>query len=322
MAKRIQPLKPDIILKNYWNDNRQFADLFNAVLFGGEQVISPDELEDVDTEESSILEHRDYAENIRASRDSIKIRKKSLTYGVELTLLGLESQEHIHYAMPMRVMGYDYGTYKKQYDSNTGKYQNANGMTEDEYLSRMKKTDKFTPVITVVVYYGEKAWDGATTLHDMLNIPDKMKPFVNDYKMLLVEAGKNDLILHNMNNVAFFDMLKVILDKSIPKNEAKKKVIEYAVRHNVNKTVVMTVAGATGSNIDYNAFEKGDGDMCTLFDEIAKEGEIKGIEQGIQALIESFQELDIPFLKSQKQLMTKFSLSEDSAKKYMDKYWK
>ena len=35
----------------------------------------------------------------------------------------------------------------------------------------MRKTDKFTPVITVVVYYGEKAWDGATTLHDMLNIP-------------------------------------------------------------------------------------------------------------------------------------------------------
>lgn len=33
----------------------------------------------------------------------------------------------------------------------------------------------------------------------------------------------------------------------------------------------MTVAGAAGSNIDYNAFEKGDGDMCTLFGEIAKE---------------------------------------------------
>lgn len=277
MAKKIQHLKPDIILKNYWNDNSQFADLFNAVLFGGEQVISPDELEDVDTEESSILEHRDYAENIRASRDNIKVCKKSLTYGVELTLLGLESQEHIHYAMPMRIMGYDYGTYKKQYDSNAGKYQSADGLDENEYLSGMKKTDKFTPVITVVVYYGEKAWDGATALHDMLNIPDKMKPFVNDYKMLLVEAGKNDLILHNINNMAFFGMLKVILDKSIPKNEAKKKVIEYAVRHNVNKTVVMTVAGATGSNIDYNAFEKGDGDVCTLFNEIAKEGEAKGI---------------------------------------------
>ena len=319
MTKKTQDLKPDTVLKNYWNNNEQFADLFNAILFGGEQVISPDELEDADTEESSILEHREYAESIKASRDSIKICKKSLTHGVEFVMLGLESQEHIHYAMPMRVMGYDYGTYKKQYDSNAKKYQTKNGMTDDEYLSRMKQADRFTPVITVVVYYGDNPWDGATTLHGMLNIPDKMKPFVNDYKMLLVEARQNDLIFHNMTNIAFFDMLKVVLDKSITKNEAKEKVIKYAIEHNVNKTVVMTVAGATNRKIDYHALsKKGDVTMCTLFDEIEKEGMIKGI----QAFIESLQEMEIPYNKTQNQLMVKFSLSEDTAQEYMDKFWK
>lgn len=234
-------------------------------------------------------------------------------------MLGLESQEHIHYAMPMRVMGYDYGTYKKQYDSNAKKYQTKNGMTDDEYLSRMKQADRFTPVITVVVYYGDHPWDGATTLHGMLNIPDRMKPFVNDYKMLLVKARKNDLIFHNMTNIAFFDMLKVVLDKSITKNEAKEKVIKYAIEHNVDKTVVMTVAGATNRKIDYHALsKKGDVTMCTLFDEIEKEGMIKGI----QALIESLQEMEIPYNKTQNQLMVKFSLSEDTAQEYMDKFWK
>lgn len=327
MTKKTQDLKPDTVLKNYWNNNEQFADLFNAVLFGGEQVISPDDLEDADTEESSIFEHREYAESIKASRDSIKICKKSLTHGVEFVMLGMESQEHIHYAMPMRVMGYDYGTYKKQYDSNAKKYQTKDGMTDDEYLSRMKQTDRFTPVITVVVYYGDNPWDGATTLHGMLNVPDKMKPFVNDYKMLLVEARQNDLIFHNMTNIAFFDMLKVVLDKSITKNEAKEKVIKYAIEHNVDKTVVMTVAGATNRKIDYNALsKKGDVTMCTLFDEIEKEGVMRGktegIIEGIQALIESLQEMEIPYTKTQNQLMTKFSLSEDTAQEYMDKFWK
>ncbi len=327
MAKKTQDLKPDTVLKNYWNNNEQFADFFNAVLFNGEQVISPDELEDADTEESSVMEHREYAESIRASRDSIKICKRSTADGVEFVMLGMESQEHIHYAMPMRVMGYDYGTYKKQYDSNAKKYHTSEGLGTDEYLSGMKKADKFTPVVTVVVYYGDNPWDGSTTLHGMLDIPDKMKPFVNDYKILLVEAGQNDLTLHNMNNIAFFDMLKVVLNKNITKNEARQKVIEYALKHDVDKTVVMTVAGATNCRIDYNALsQKGDVTMCTLFDEIAKEGEAKGIEQGIeqgiQALIESFQEMEIPFLRSQTQLMTKFSLSEDNARKYMDKYWK
>ena len=61
MAKKTKDLKPDTVLKNYWSDNEQFADLFNAVLFEGKQVIKPEELEDVDTEECSVLEHREYA---------------------------------------------------------------------------------------------------------------------------------------------------------------------------------------------------------------------------------------------------------------------
>ena len=48
MRKKKQNLKPDIVLKNYWSNNEQFADLFNAVLFDGRQVIHPEELEDVD----------------------------------------------------------------------------------------------------------------------------------------------------------------------------------------------------------------------------------------------------------------------------------
>lgn len=268
------------------------------MLFEGKQVIRPEELEDVDTEESSVLEHKDYAESIRASRDNIKVSKKSTTFGVEFVMFGMESQEHIHYAMPLRVMGYDYGTYKKQYDSNARKYQTVRGLEEDEYLSRMKKTDRFIPVITMVVYYGEKPWDGAVSLHEMLDIPDGMKAFVNDYKILLVEARENSLGFHNVKNVAFFNMMRIILDKSLSRDEARKKVIDYAREHKVDKSVIMTVAGATNCKIDYNALSKrGDFDMCTLFDEIAKENEAKGIvETGLDfglsenAILERLQE--------------------------------
>lgn len=70
MSQKSQALKPDTILKNYWRNNERFADFFNAVLFEGQQIISPDELTDIDTEESSILEHKNYAETIEASRDN------------------------------------------------------------------------------------------------------------------------------------------------------------------------------------------------------------------------------------------------------------
>ena len=55
MTKKTQNLKPDTVLKNYWNNKEQFADLFNAVLFEGRQMIKPEELEDVDTESSLLF---------------------------------------------------------------------------------------------------------------------------------------------------------------------------------------------------------------------------------------------------------------------------
>ena len=86
MSDKIQKLKPDTVLKNYWRNNEQFADLFNAVLFDGEPVIKPEELEDADTDESSVLEHRGYAESIQASRDNIKIctawKRESAAYSL------------------------------------------------------------------------------------------------------------------------------------------------------------------------------------------------------------------------------------------------
>ena len=47
MGKKV--LKADTVVKNYWRNNEQFADIFNAVLFNGNKVIKPEELEDMDT---------------------------------------------------------------------------------------------------------------------------------------------------------------------------------------------------------------------------------------------------------------------------------
>lgn len=180
----------------------------------------------------------------------------------------LRFQEHINYAMPMRVMGYDYSTYKKQHDSNATKHKSADGKEEDEYLSRMKRTDRFMPVIMVTVYYGRKPWDGATSLYGMLDIPEELRKYVNDYRMLLVEARKNELALHNMNNVDSFNLLEILLNDSRPVGEIRSRAIGYTRECRVDKSVIMTAAGAVGNKIDYGALEqRGDVDMYTVFEE-------------------------------------------------------
>lgn len=76
-------------------------------------------------------------------------------------------------------------------------------------------------------------------------------------------------------------MLQIVLDRSIPKNEAKQKAIQYSMEYKIDKSVLITVAGAANMKLDYNALiEKGDDTMCTLFEEIAKEGEVRGEIRG------------------------------------------
>ena len=312
MEKRPGKLKADIVLKNYWRDNAHFADFFNAVLFDGRQIIKPDELESEDTEVSFISEHKERLETIEVSRDVVKIHKRSAMQGVELVLLGMEAQEHIHYAMPMRVMGYDYSAYRRQYSANAQKHRENKDLQGDEYLSGMGREDKFIPIITVVVYYGEKPWDGAASLWGILSIPQQMRKFVNDYKMWLVEARQNNLVLHNMDNKDLFNLLEILLDKSMSLKEIRNRAIEYTQEHKVDMAVVMTVAGATNNKVDYDMLsKKGDADMCTVFEETWEEGKAEGKAEGIIVMgldcglseddvLEKLQEkLNIPLQKAQ-----------------------
>lgn len=283
MVQQKLELKPDAVLKQYWNDNEHFADFFNAVLFQGEAVIKSQDLCDVDSQETTVVENKKMMRSMQMTRDVVKLCKHSNKHNVEFVLLGMESQEHIHYAMPMRVMGYDYIAYKKQYDANAKSYKEASGVTEDEYLSRMRKADRFIPVITVVVYYGEKPWDAATSLHAMLVLEDVVKPFVNDYKMQLVEARKNKLHFHNINNQDLFQLLAILLNNTRQKDLIKQAAIAYTKDHKVDKSVVITAAGAANCKLDYSQMKtKGEVDMCTVFEETWQEGLNEGLERGIE----------------------------------------
>lgn len=62
-------------------------------------------------------------------------------------------------------------------------------MNRDEFLSGVTKEDRLHPVITLVIYVGEKEWDGPRSLKDMfVEVPEEFKPYLPDYKMNLLEV--------------------------------------------------------------------------------------------------------------------------------------
>lgn len=142
-------------------------------------------------------------------------------------------------------------------------------------------------------------------------------------KMNLVEARENKLKLHNINNVDLFNLLEILLDKSRPLKETKEKAIAYAEEHKVDKSVIMTVAGAANTRIDYKAFEIGDGKMYTVFEEIAKENENKGRLEGrtegeAKGIIVVGFELGLSESEILGMLQKKLNLPEEKAQEYME----
>lgn len=90
--------------------------------------------------------------------------------------------------------------------------------------------------------------------------------------------------------------------------------------YGVDRTVIMTLAGATNCKIDYNALAaKGDADMCTLFNEIAKEGEARGKAESI---IETGLDCGLSENDILERLQKKLEISLQQAQKYLAMFGK
>ena len=67
-----------------------------------------------------------------------------------------------------------------------------------EFLSGFKKEDRIEPIITLVLYYGLKEWDGSTDLYGMMEVNDYLKDssifreYVPNYKINLIDVEHMD----------------------------------------------------------------------------------------------------------------------------------
>ena len=275
--------KADVILKDFWRQNERFADLFNAVIFRGKQVIKPEDLTERDTDMSGIIQFKGYQETLERTRDVVK----KMAYGVEFAVLGIESQQKIHYAMPLRTMLYDSLGYLKEYQEITRIRKAERGkMTEDEFLSKMRKEDRLHPIISIVLYYSEKSWDGPTCLKDMIvEMPEEMERIFSDYKMNLVQIRESEqYTFHNEEVRAVFEISREIFNGNLDKINEK-------YRNRDLTPELITVIGKITDSAELVRQGKIEevANMCTALEKWEKEnierGTKRGIEKGIAKMV-------------------------------------
>lgn len=145
-----------------WND--VFADVVNVNLFHGEQKIKPDELESVPVEMNySDLEGKHHL----LVQDIIKRVERM---GVCIAFLGCENQKQISNIMPIRDMGYTYALYAKQVREIMAENKERN---QEAYAKGIHDNQKLVPVITFILYFGNKKWERPLSLLDILDIPEE-----------------------------------------------------------------------------------------------------------------------------------------------------
>lgn len=133
-------------------------------------------------------------------------------------------------------------------------------------------------IITLVIYYGEEKWDGATTLTDLLKIPEEWKGFVNDYKMFLIEMrNENKWEFQNKDNDIFFAIVKEALGKKkLDLKEFKKRYED----RKVDKETLAAISVVLGKQtlLEYaQKSEKGEMSMCMALDNLEKEAREEGM---------------------------------------------
>ena len=245
----------DITEKNLETLNDVFADIVNVLLFKGEQVINEKDLE-ADTTKSMFKADGKIHEQ---ERDVSKFWKNG---EIRISILGIENQTAQDSDMPLRVISYDGASYKQQ------------------LLDKNQK--KRYPVATLVLYFGtEEKWSKAKHLYDCFEIPEKLKPFVNDYKI-------------NVFNIAFLSPKTIAMFKSDFKIIAeyfrakrlnqKYKGSKEKLKH-ANETLKMFSA-LTGDNsfekvYNESNFKKGGITMCDVVERIRNDGITEGINKGI-----------------------------------------
>jgi len=271
----------DVTLKTFWRDNEHFADLFNATVFNGKQVLKPDKLTEMDTDVSATIHSKSYNESITRNRDVVK----KMSDSVEFNILGLEIQDKTHYAMPLRTMTYDALGYIKEYNDikKHHKLNKDSFSSHEEFLSGINKSDRFHPIITLVLYYGESLWDGPTCLSDMMiSMPDNIKAYFSDYKLNLVQILDSDK--YTFYNEDVRDVFNII--RNIYNDDFDSIYREYESR-NVDIDVMELICNITSvpklMDLCTDTEQGGTVNMCEAMKRFQAECESKGMKEGIDS---------------------------------------
>ena len=291
----------DKIMKEFLENNAYFVDFFNAYFFDGERVLKPENCMELDSKmNDSNMDLEKHVDVIRKYND-----------GNLYSAFIIENQSYVDMSMVVRAAAYEYVAYERMLKK-----------------SKKNKSKEKLPMVNILVFYtGERPWNAARQLSELVEVDERFESYFHDYKMNLIEITGNTSYNFNEEDVYnLFYICRSIYDQSIYEGTSNHFGL---VKSRVLK-VVKTLTDVEWLDLE-ELEEKEEIEMCEAekrwlevkSKEWKAEGIKKGIEQGIEQGSENNRKemyrtmVDKGFSVSS--IASIFSVSEESIRKLLIK---
>lgn len=180
----------DKMMKEFLENNAYFVDFFNAYFFDGERVLKPENCMELDSEmNDSNMDLEKHVDVIRKYND-----------GNLYSAFIIENQSYVDMSMVVRAAVYEFVAYERMLKK-----------------SKKNRNNKKLPMVNILVFYtGEKPWNAARQLSQLVEVDERFESYFHDYKMNLIEITGNTSYNFNEEDVYnLFYICRSIYDQSI-----------------------------------------------------------------------------------------------------------
>ena len=290
-------MKADTVTKAYVKDAGVFADIFNYYIYGGRQVILPEQLTERDSTKIALPYGADGAVvPVQKFRDVQKLYAAMTDGKIEYVLYGAENQAEIHYAMPVKNNLYDALEYagqveeaakshrkemkRKKEEGEASAEEGGKTPSAGEFLSGFWVEDRLIPSITVTIFFGSEEWDGPLSLFEMMDVsdPDVLACMDNYHVRLIAPAQMADEEIMKFQSSLREVMLFIKYSKD-KENLSRVLVTNEKRFRELERRAADVIETITNSGIKYDESEEVV-DVCQAIREIRMEERKIGEQDG------------------------------------------
>ena len=252
-------------MKEFLENNAYFVDFFNAYFFDGKRVLKPENCMELDSEMNDAnMDLEKHVDVIRKYND-----------GNLYSAFIIENQSYVDMSMVVRAAAYEFVAYDRMLKK-----------------SKKNKSKEKLPMVNILVFYtGERPWNAARQLSELVEVDERFKSYFHDYQMNLIEITGNTSYNFNEEDVYnLFYICRSIYDQSIYEGT----INDFGL---VKSSVLKVVKTLTDVEwLDLKELEKKEKiEMCEAekrwLEVKSKEWEAEGIRKGIEQGIEQGVEL-------------------------------